>query len=54
VNDLNVDLSGASSAKITSVKSVKGDVSGASSLTYDGNPGVSNVSVSGAASVDRK
>ena len=54
VDNLKVDLSGASSAKITSLKSVKGDISGASSLTYDGNPGVSNVSVSGAASVDRK
>lgn len=54
VNDLNIDLSGASSAKITSLKSIKGDVSGASSLTYDGNPGVKNVSTSGAASSGKR
>ena len=53
VDNLNVDLSGASSAKITSLKSVKGDVSGASSLSYNGNPSVEKVHTSGAASVDR-
>ena len=53
VNNLNVDMSGASSAQITSLKSVKGDVSGASSLKYEGNPSVDKVHTSGAASVGR-
>lgn len=54
IDNLEVELSGASSAKVTSLKSMKGDISGASSLTYDGNPGVKQVSTSGASSLSRK
>ncbi|MFK7787798.1 MAG: head GIN domain-containing protein [Crocinitomicaceae bacterium] len=54
VDHLEIELSGASSAKITSSKAIVGDVSGASSLTYRGNPSKKNVSVSGAATMSKK
>lgn len=53
VKGLKVDLSGASSTKVGCLNSLNGDVSGASSLNYEGNPTTNNVSVSGAASSER-
>lgn len=54
VDNLNVDLSGASSATITSLKSINGEVSGASSLNYKGDPSVKRLSTSGAASIRQR
>lgn len=54
IKNATVDLSGASAAQITSLNSLKGEVSGASSLEYKGSPKVKSVSVSGAASLDRR
>lgn len=54
VKDLDVEISGASTANITSLKSIEGGVSGASSLVYDGNPSMKKVDVSGAAELDRR
>ncbi len=51
VNNLSIDLSGASSVKVTSLNSLSGDVSGASSLNYKGNPSTKSISISGAANV---
>ena len=53
VANLTVDLSGASLAKISSSKSVSGELSGASSLDYKGNPSVKGLSTSGAASASK-
>lgn len=54
VDNLNVDLSGASSAQIASSKTIKGDLSGASSLTYKGKPSTKSVSISGAAKLNKR
>jgi hypothetical protein len=51
VNNLSVDLSGASSITITGLNTLKGDVSGASSLKYKGDPSVQELNTSGAAHV---
>ncbi|MCJ8290622.1 MAG: DUF2807 domain-containing protein [Crocinitomicaceae bacterium] len=48
VDNLNIDLSGASSATITSLKTINGELSGASSLNYKGNPSIKRLSTSGA------
>lgn len=53
IEDAFIDLSGASTAKITSLKSIKADVSGASSLHYKGNPAKNDVIKSGASSVKK-
>ena len=53
VDNLNVDLSGASSATITSLKSINGELSGASSLNYMGNPSIKRLSTSGASNAHR-
>lgn len=52
VNNLTVNLSGASSATISSSGTLSGDVSGASSLDYKGDPTVKGLSKSGAASAN--
>lgn len=54
VEDLQFDLSGASSARVTCNGSISGKASGASSLVYDGNAATEKVSASGASSVRRK
>lgn len=54
VNDLNVDLSGASSTTITSTNSLNAEVSGASSLKYKGNPSIKGLNTSGAASARKR
>ncbi len=53
VDNLEIELSGTSSAKINSSKRIEGDISGASSLTYRGNPSTKSVSVSGAAKLSK-
>jgi len=53
VANLSVDLSGASSATITSRKTINGDLSGASSLNYKGDPNIKDLSTSGASSADQ-
>lgn len=54
IDNLTIDLSGASSAKVTTLKSINGDVSGASSLNYKGNPSIKQLSTSGAANARRR
>lgn len=54
VGTLNVDLSGASSTKLAVSKSITGDVSGASSLEYDGGGDVKGLDVSGAGSARKR
>lgn len=54
VDNLDVELSGASSLKITTLKRLEGDISGASSLRYDGNPSIKNIATSGASHVKHK
>ncbi|MEM5948482.1 DUF2807 domain-containing protein [Spirochaetia bacterium 38H-sp] len=54
VDDVVLDLSGASSVKIMANKSVKGEVSGVSSVVIYGNPEVVDIDSSGLASVLRK
>lgn len=53
VDNLNVDLSGASSVTITSLKTLNGELSGASSLDYKGDPSIKRLSTSGASSADQ-
>lgn len=50
VKNLKLELSGASSATISSSGEISGDISGASSLNYKGNPNVKSLNKSGAAS----
>jgi hypothetical protein len=54
IDNLTIDLSGASSAKVTTLKSINGDISGASSLNYKGNPSINKLSTSGAANARRR
>jgi hypothetical protein len=51
VNDLTVDMSGLSKGKITCLNSLQGKVSGISKLSYDGNPSVKSVKISGSAAI---
>jgi hypothetical protein len=52
--NVDVNLSGASRATVAPVSRIKISVSGASSLTYTGNPTLDSVEVSGASSVHKK
>jgi Putative auto-transporter adhesin, head GIN domain len=51
VEDANVSISGASGVVLSAIKSVTGDVSGASRLDYQGSPAKKTVSTSGASQV---
>jgi hypothetical protein len=48
---VSIKISGAGAAKVHAVKSLEGDVSGAGSIHYTGNPEIKNVKVSGIGSV---
>ena len=52
--DIEVNLSGASRATVSPVAKVKISVSGASSLTYTGDPSLESVDVSGASTIHKK
>lgn len=54
VKDLTVDMNGLSKAKITCLKSLEGEITGISKLTYTGSPSVKNVKTSGSASLQEK
>jgi hypothetical protein len=54
VNQAEVECSGASSAKVFVTEKLQGKNTGASHITYIGNPTQVNIESSGAASVDRK
>lgn len=51
--DVEVEISGASDAKITFVSSLKGEISGASDLIYYGDSSKVDVKTSGASDVDK-
>ncbi len=53
-DEANIDCSGASSVKVSVTKSLIGEASGASSITYKGNPSNVDVRTSGASDIDRK
>jgi hypothetical protein len=53
IDVLRISLSGASNAEVTVNDSIEGNLSGASSLGYQGDPEVNAVDVSGASSVGR-
>jgi hypothetical protein len=52
--NVEVNLSGASRATVSPVTKIKISVSGASSLTYTGNPSLESVDVSGASTIHKK
>jgi hypothetical protein len=52
--NVEVNLSGASRATVSPVTKLKVSVSGASSLTYTGNPSLDSVDVSGASTIHKK
>jgi hypothetical protein len=54
VDNLDVELSGASSVQITSKKKIEGNLSGASSLTYAGTPSIEGARPSGASRIQPK
>ncbi len=54
INTADIDCSGASHAYINAKESLKGESSGASSITYMGNPKIVDIETSGAGSVGRK
>jgi hypothetical protein len=51
---INVELSGASKATVSPTEKLSIDISGASSLTYTGNPSVESIEISGASTVHKK
>ncbi|MDG1332851.1 MAG: DUF2807 domain-containing protein [Crocinitomicaceae bacterium] len=51
VNNLSVDINGLSKTKITCLESLSGEISGISTLTYDGNPRLKTVKTSGSATL---
>jgi hypothetical protein len=53
IDNLTINLSGASHASLSSAKSIKADASGASSFNYKGNPSINDVHRSGAASIQK-
>lgn len=53
IEELDADVSGASSGKVMVTREISADVSGASSFRYKGDPSISDVDVSGAASFKR-
>jgi phage shock protein PspC (stress-responsive transcriptional regulator) len=53
-NKIEINASGASYASCYAIESITGKLSGASKLTYSGNPPISNVSTSGMCSVKRE
>ena len=53
-DDAKIDCSGASNVKISVTKSLIGEASGASSITYKGNPAKVDVRTSGASDINRK
>ena len=54
LHDANIDLSGASSAKVNLDGRLDAKASGASSVRYQGEPTMGNLSISGASSVGRE
>lgn len=52
-NDVRVDASGASSVKVFAISSINADVSGASDVSYKGNPDTNNITTSGAGDVHK-
>lgn len=54
VNKLNVDMNGLSSANITCLESLEGEISGISKLNYAGKPSVKTVKTSGSATLEEK
>jgi len=54
LNSAKIDCSGASHAYVNVKESIKGEASGASSITYMGNPKMVSIETSGAGSVHRK
>jgi len=54
LNSTDIDCSGASHAYINVKESIKGEASGASNITYMGNPKIVSIETSGAGSVSRK
>ncbi len=51
---VHIDLSGASHATVSPVDKMGVSISGASSLTYTGNPSLESIDVSGASTIHRK
>jgi len=54
VNDVDIQVSGASNAVVNMDGTLNAEVSGASSLSYIGNPVLGDIDVSGASTVQRK
>ena len=54
VVDVEVDLSGASQAHINASGQIDGDLSGASRLTYTGNPRLGDISTGGGSTISQK
>jgi len=54
INKVEVDCSGAANTYINVKESLNGEASGASNISYKGNPKVVNIETSGAGSVKRK
>jgi len=54
VINARIDLSGASSATVNAAGQLSGDLSGASTLKYIGNPTLGNVTTSGASTISQK
>jgi len=54
INNVNIDCSGASHSSVNVKESIKGESSGASNITYMGNPKIVDIETSGAGSVSRK
>ena len=52
-NDVHIDASGASNVKVFAVSSIKADVSGASDVSYKGNPSTNDITTSGAGDVHK-
>jgi hypothetical protein len=54
VNDVNIELSGASAGTVNAAGTIDADLSGASHLDYMGNATLGTVNTSGASSIDKK
>ena len=54
VSKLTVDMNGLSKASITCLESLEGGLSGISKLSYDGDPSIKKVKISGSATIQKK